>query len=202
MQISSTVGFSGRFAPGCQDFKSAALETTTDFECQARATNGFGDRRERSGGVPLVRDDDFEDEPSGNRLRDPSISFELSEFPPVARIDVADKKVWIESAQGVRGGESRRGLFRGQRDAEVGHVGRKIAAEFDPDVAAFLLAAPLQASVKRQLHGLFMPAAFGERVAPRQRQRPHIGLVRRVGPVPLILHFERVALRATSRPEP
>ena len=83
------------------------------LERQARATNGFGDRRQRSGGVPLVGDDDFEDDPSGNRLRDLSISFELGEPPPVARIDVADKKVWIESAQGVRGGERRLRLFRG-----------------------------------------------------------------------------------------
>src|SRR5436309_2627758 len=52
-------------------------------------------------------------------------------------------------------------------------------------------------SVDRQAHRLFDDRALGEGVGPGQGERPDIGLVRRIGPVALILHLESLALHAT-----
>ena len=59
--MSSTVGFSGRFAPGCHDLRSEALETTT-ASISRRALRRRGDFLKRRSHVGLVRNDHLEDD--------------------------------------------------------------------------------------------------------------------------------------------
>ena len=68
-------------------------------------------------------------------------------------------------------------------------------------LASGLFAVGFDVTEKRQADGLLVPAPPGERVSPRQRERPDVGLVRRVGPVALILHFERIAFHPAGRPQ-
>ena len=93
--MSSTVGFSGRSAPGCHDFRSAALETTT-ASISRRALRGRCDGFKRRYRVGVVRNDDLNDHlRSGGfaRLPDP---LELREGRAVPHIGMTDEKAGLK----------------------------------------------------------------------------------------------------------
>ena len=62
LAIASTVGFSGRSAPGCQDFRSAALETTIESMVRPARFAAAAAACERHARVDLVRNNDLEDD--------------------------------------------------------------------------------------------------------------------------------------------
>ena len=120
--MSSTVGLSGRVAPGCQDFRSAALEMTIEFDLKARAPRGRGDRLERRPPVGVVGNDHLEDDLRSGGFADLPDRLECSEIRAFPHIGMTDEEARLQHTQCVNGGGRSFDLVMGQCNAEFRHT--------------------------------------------------------------------------------
>ncbi|ODT32139.1 MAG: hypothetical protein ABS35_02800 [Kaistia sp. SCN 65-12] len=109
-----------------------------------------------------------------------------------AGIVMADHMRQAEIAQRARMGKRRGGVLGLEADAERRDRAARFA-EPQHDFAAALRGRRARSPRHRHRDLLVDRLARLDPVGPRQRQRPDIGLVGRVGPVALILHLESVA---------